>query len=53
LQLSDGKKGYTYSLKTEVGFNHPDLVMFQEITVLEARVMEDMGLARLMGNYGG
>ena len=49
LQISDGKKGYTYSYKVPTGSKFAPLQMLQIIEIKEVRVMEDMGLARLLG----
>jgi len=49
LQISDGKKGYTFSYKVPTGQQFAPLQMLQIVEIQEVRVMEDMGLARLLG----
>ncbi|NWK54248.1 hypothetical protein HW115_01390 [Verrucomicrobiaceae bacterium N1E253] len=51
LQVSDGINGYTYSLKTEKGQQHPELAMFQHIEIKNAGLTTEKGMRRLTGEY--
>lgn len=50
LQISDGINGYTYSYKVPTGENFRPIQMMQVVEILDVRVMDQMGLKRLLGD---